>query len=647
MSLSSCSEKTQPVCLPPVRLPSVVASSSQHSASPLRPSPLHPSVVGLSLGFSGFFGLFGTPALASFSGPNAQDSTATTSPVALVPISNLLTESNAAPATVAEDYLASGPLAHNDLAQSDLAQGDLASDDLTSDYLAGDRSAIPALRDDLAFESQPAQEAALNMHAIPSLSASAQAIYPKDDWESSSARSAHPFGGAQVSVEDDRRPIFTSPACEFSFCKSDDVALGREKPVSEEASEMAAELTRLMSHPALAHVTQSDIIQAEISLETEDTGLAQTEFEAESQNDWPSEVTEFATGFDAIGSNTIGSRDSAEIGIRPEPAIIAQAPDFFAAQQREAEISQNLAQAETSPDEELGSLRVQQQRSRESEELGILRLLQTAQAVPPPLPAPPVAFISGRLGFFATENVFRSNSRLDDRIMQSGITAYYFPQLSENTNLYAIAETSLARYGNLGSNYTGGEPALSPKFITADYNQTELQLGLRQRLLPRTYAQIGWRNQRIYSTGYRDKLFGINYLEAQLNHRSILNSKMWLDSFYQVRWGFAQPIDSKPPSTEPATDSSRLRQTLTLSLNYSATPELRTSLLYQLDFEDYTQMIRTDFSQQVIGIVSYNLTPESQLSVFGGTRFGSSSMSEVDLDDTFYGAGLNITVPLF
>ncbi len=272
-------------------------------------------------------------------------------------------------------------------------------------------------------------------------------------------------------------------------------------------------------------------------------------------------------------------------------------------------------------DEELGTLRLVQLRSRENEELGVLRILRTAQAAPPK-PRPPIAFLSGRLGFVDVDNVFRtSGAFVEEQIYQAGTSLYLLPMLSESTSLYAIAETNIARYNNVSQ---------------VNYNEVQLQIGLRQRLRPRTFAQIGWRNQRLYSPGYRDKLFGVNHIDAVVSHRSILGPKVWLDSFYQMRLGFA---DSRR--------ASRFRQTMTLSLNYGITRELRTSLLYQLDLDDYTQTPRYDTYQQILGIVSYNITPESRLSLFGGTRFGNSSEASINLDDTFYGAGINVSVPLF
>lgn len=271
-------------------------------------------------------------------------------------------------------------------------------------------------------------------------------------------------------------------------------------------------------------------------------------------------------------------------------------------------------------DDELGNLRVRQVRSREEEDLGILRLLQTAQAAPA-RPRPPTAFLGARIGYLGSENPFRNGSGLSDQVYQSGLGLYLFPRLSDDTNLYAIADTSLVRYET---------------FESINYNELEFQLGIRQRLFPRTYAQIGWRNQRLFSPGYRDTLFSVNAIDTLISHRLLINPQLWLDGFYQLRLGFANP--------SPA---SRFRQTFTLSLNYSVARNLRAGLLYQIDLDDYTQIPRYDTYQQVLGIISYNITPESRLSFFGGTRFGRSSEPSVNLSDTFYGAGLNVSIPLF
>ncbi|MGB3296735.1 MAG: hypothetical protein WBA76_00595 [Phormidesmis sp.] len=409
--------------------------------------------------------------------------------------------------------------------------------------------------------------------------ASAHALHSTVSLPPDNSQYSDHYTDHRVTVENNHRPRFAL-LCQQSACHTNRITQNQKKVISDESAATAAALVRLLSHPAASHVSQAEI---------------------------PDEVVAAGT-------------------------TISQVPDFVDALPG-GKLPQIRSSVANQPDGELGDLRLQLKRSRPTEDLGILRLLQTAQAPPSP-PKQPIAFISGRLGFFDTDNVFRSaRTRLDDQIYQAGIGAYFFPELSKNTNLYAIAETSLARY----------EKNPTFKDQTINYNQVELQLGLRQRLADRTYAQIGLRNQQLYSPGYREKVFGANYIDAQINHRSILSSRAWLDGFYEVELGFAQ--SERDEDNRDA--ASRLRQTLTLSLNYAATKDLRTSLIYQLDLDDYTQTARYDTYQQVLGVVSYSLTPESRLSLFGGTRFGRSSSANVNLDDTFYGAGLNVVVPFF
>lgn len=334
----------------------------------------------------------------------------------------------------------------------------------------------------------------------------------------------------------------------------------------------------------------------------------------------------------------------------------------------EAEADAELGIIRTNPtrsrqDGELGVIRANPTRSR-SGDLGILRLLQTAAAAPP-APKQPSTFLIGKLGYLNSGNIFRSDSPVDprsidlsnisDQIYQAGLSFYAVPKLSENTSLYAIAETNIVRYEKSGryvDSTTGSpirlrsdsdDPLNTGDPLNISYNEVELQLGIRQKLLPRTYAQIGLRNQGLYSPGYRERMLGINYIDTLLSHRAILDEKTWLDAFYQARLGFASDGTSRVDSDK----ASRFRQTFTLSLNHGFTKDLRTSLLYQLDFEDYTQMDRFDIYQQVLAVISFSATPESRFTLFGGTRFGRSSAPNVNLEDTFYGAGLTVSLPLF
>ncbi|MBE9063375.1 hypothetical protein [cf. Phormidesmis sp. LEGE 11477] len=437
-----------------------------------------------------------------------------------------------------------------------------------------------------------------------------------------------------VVVEDRAVPRFSTPPCQRAAClagvdlaitlktktgSTEPEAPSEEAPIEETRSEEAlieAEVftpTTQLSEKTIPEETVSEetvieeiaseeVVPKETALE--EIALEETVLEASSTSALSSEaiipaaVAAPVESSDDLGFSLDIARDSAG------QSVIAQTNQI-----PDREPAQVL-------DDDLGTLRLQQTRSRKDEDLGILRLMQTAQAPPPP-PKLPIAFLGGRLGFLDTNNAFRSETAIEDQIYQTGLSLYLFPRISEKTSLYAIAETNIARY-------------------EIDYNEIEVQAGLRHRLFRRTFAQVGWRNQRLYTPGYREKLLGVNYLDALVSHRRILSRRAWVDGFYQLRLGFADPAAA-----------SRFRQTLITSVNYAPTPQLRTSLLYQLEFDDYLEIDRFDTSQQFLGVVSYNVTPESRLSLFGGARLGRSSASGVDLDDVFYGAGLNVNVPLF
>ncbi len=366
------------------------------------------------------------------------------------------------------------------------------------------------------------------------------------------------------------------------------------------------EIAELLTDPAMVHAGRVDIGLAAKS-QTLDTAAP----------DLP--LTQNATR-GSILENVLGLPPIETSDLSEAPSEIPSLRDSIPREQ----MIRDQALVAGPPDEDLGKLRLQLQRSRQNEDLGVLRLLKTAQAGPP-LPKQPIAYVSGRLGFLDSDNVFRSNQRIDEQVYQSGLTFFLFPELSESTNLYAIAGTSLARY---------------ERREDVNNNQVDFQLGIRQRLFPRTHVQLGWRNQSLYKPGYREKILGVNYIEGQLSHRSVLSDRTWIDGFYQARVGFTD-TEGRPDTV------SKFRQTVTVSLNHGFSRDLRTSLLYQVDLDNFTQKARYDTYHQILGSFSYRLTPETRLSLFGGTRFGRSSDPTVNLDDTFYGAGLNVTLPLF
>ena len=274
-------------------------------------------------------------------------------------------------------------------------------------------------------------------------------------------------------------------------------------------------------------------------------------------------------------------------------------------------------------DDELGILRLRSQPVGLDSELGVLRIRPTEDVpleVEPEPTRQTTVFLTGRANVYGGDNLFRTNNPIDDRIYQTGVGVFAFPQLSDKTNLVLSAEANIARYEDLA---------------IVDYNELQFQAGIRQRLGRSSYGQLNWRYQDLITPG-RDSFFTANYVELLLSRRDILNNRVWLDTYYQARLSVSDPKTF-----------SRFTQIATGSLNYGFDPETRVSLLYQLFLDDYTEIPRHDTYHQILAQVSHDLSSTTRISLFTGVRFGRSSLSTVNFDDTIYGASFNVSIPLF
>lgn len=280
-------------------------------------------------------------------------------------------------------------------------------------------------------------------------------------------------------------------------------------------------------------------------------------------------------------------------------------------------------ESEEELDDELGILRVRSQPVGIDSELGRLRILPIEELPVEVEPEPTrqtSVFLTGRANVYGGNNLFRTPNPIDDRIYQTGIGVFAFPRLTDKTNLILSAEANLARYEDLS---------------VVDYDELQFQAGIRQRLGSRSYGQINWRYQDLSTPG-SDSFFKANYVELLLSRRDILNNRTWLDLYYQARLSSSDPEEF-----------SRFSQIATGSLNYGFNPKTRASLLYQLFLDDYTEVSRHDTYHQVLAQFSHDISSTTRLSLFTGFRFGRSSRSDVNFDDTIYGASININLPLF
>ncbi|HEY9761796.1 MAG TPA: hypothetical protein V6D07_04685 [Trichocoleus sp.] len=286
------------------------------------------------------------------------------------------------------------------------------------------------------------------------------------------------------------------------------------------------------------------------------------------------------------------------------------------------------AEAEENPnieDPELGIIRIRS--AVEDPELGIIRIREQLPDLPTPSAseAAPIAFLTSRLSFVNSNNIFLSVDPvlgvIGDQSVRPGISLGIYPALAEQTFLIATADLNFQRYINNRA---------------ANYDELRLRLGIRQGLTPRSYIQLSGTYQELFRPTLKDRFFSNDALELLLARRDSLTPELALNSYYQVQMNF-----STPQSFD------RLIQFAGAYLSYQVTPRWQVGLNYQLTLADYTSFERFDTYQQVIGQLVYQLSPDVRLNLFGGVSFGRSSIPSVRLDDTIVGISLEGTWALF
>lgn len=298
-------------------------------------------------------------------------------------------------------------------------------------------------------------------------------------------------------------------------------------------------------------------------------------------------------------------------------------------------------------EDELGSLRAEEQplepdTGTPDPELGTLRIQerppsQTPDTFPTPpenrLPKPPrqaSVFLLTRLDYFKSSNVFSARDPVDDGLIRSGLTLFYAPSLGPRTFLITSIDANLIRYTTLGSR-------------NLNYDEVRYRAGIYQRLTPRVSGEIGWSNQKLFSsdTGLQQifggkRFFNDHSLRLELSRQDTLSPQIALNTFYQFRWSFADPVDR-----------SRLLNSLIATLSYSFSQKIQTALDYQFTWSHFTQQSRDDLYHQVVARFTYNFTPRNQVNVFSGFSFGDSSDRAINFDSFIFGVGIVVNTPLF
>lgn len=253
-------------------------------------------------------------------------------------------------------------------------------------------------------------------------------------------------------------------------------------------------------------------------------------------------------------------------------------------------------------------------------ELGILRLRERSLAKQKPPFTVPV-FLVGNVGYIANGNTLAGIDPVNDRLFRSGLSLIASPRLSKRTALIASVQGNLNRYDELSR---------------LDYNEVRLQTSLRHVFTPKVYGDVGWTHRQLFLQEDGDRFLYEHAAFTSLTRRDPLTKKTNLTSFYNLRVGFADPATS-----------SRLRNTLGVSLRHDLTPAFQASLTGRMTLTNFTQQSRQDFYSQALAQLSYKVSKNVRLSVFGSLTRGNSSNRRVDFDNSTIGVSLSGNVKLF
>ncbi|MBE9140856.1 hypothetical protein IQ254_27270 [Nodosilinea sp. LEGE 07088] len=284
-----------------------------------------------------------------------------------------------------------------------------------------------------------------------------------------------------------------------------------------------------------------------------------------------------------------------------------------------------------SQDPELGIIQIRS--LTEDTDLGILRIRQPPN-IPAlePQPQPQIGFLTARIAIANSDNILLAVNDVGgltgDTFLRPSLSFAVYPSLGPQTVLIGTADIGLQRY-------------VSQSVL--NYDDLRFRVGIRQGLTPRSYGQLVFTYQELFRPGgNRNRFFKNTALGLTLGRRDPITPQLVLDSYYLIQFNGSQAARGAT-----SVDFSRIFQSGGAYLGYDITPRLQTGISYQLNLIDYTAQDRYDTFQQVIGQVVYRISPAIRMSIYGGVSFGRSSEPLVQFNDTFVGASIDATIPLF
>lgn len=255
-------------------------------------------------------------------------------------------------------------------------------------------------------------------------------------------------------------------------------------------------------------------------------------------------------------------------------------------------------------------------------ELGEIKIIPSSPVQQPPQRRQPDVQLLLRSSAFTSSNITGLEiPQPSDTVFINSATLLATPKLGEETRLIAAVGGGLARYGDKGD---------------FNYNYLNFNVGIQQRLTKEMYGQLGWYQERLYRDGSGDRLLLDDSLRLSVGRQDQLNSRLRLDSFYELRASFATPGDQN-----------RVANTLGARLRYDITPKLQGALDYRLSFKDFTQQDRFDTQNQLGLEAIYNINSDLFIGGSASYLFGSSSAASVDLSNFSVGVSIGLNVPLF
>lgn len=299
-----------------------------------------------------------------------------------------------------------------------------------------------------------------------------------------------------------------------------------------------------------------------------------------------------------------------------ESQVIQLSDRLFLGQQPTEEPTQQEGQPTPGSTEEQEQLEPSD--SEIDPELGRLRLREQKKV---PRQRQPVLHFVPRISYFYTNNIFSGVAPIEDSLLYPSLTLWAAPKIGSSTYLTTSIDGSLIRYINESD---------------FNYNLLRSRVGVYQRLTSKMYGEVGWTNQLFFRASNGDRFLNEHFVYLSLGRRDWLNKKLALDSYFDVRAGFADPQSR-----------SRIANYLSVSLNYYLLNNLQVGADYQFSYSDYTKRDREDLYQRFLAHLNYQTSQKSQINLYAGYTLGGSTDRNINYDGFFLSVTYSIDWAVF